>query len=94
VLSFSGTVVAASGTVIVSGTGSYTKDDKTWALTLSGVTWKEGDCYPSGGTVSMKSGPVTETLAFTADTATTGKATLSVGRLSQEIQLKPYGSCP
>ncbi|MBI5528362.1 MAG: hypothetical protein HY897_18685 [Deltaproteobacteria bacterium] len=92
--SFSGSVKKIGDTVTVSGAGEYTKEGKTWTVAAANVTWKAGDCYPSGGTVSLKTGPVAETITFDEQTPTTGEVTITIAGKSGTMTLEPYGECP
>ncbi len=94
VFNFAGSYVLSNKTATINGTGDYTKNAVIYAFTLNNVTWKVGDCYPNGGSVEIRINRLTETLAFNAQTPATGKATLTVGRKSQEVTLLAYGSCP
>lgn len=94
VFNFAGSYALTNKIATINGTGDYTKNAVMYAFTLNNVTWKVGECYPNGGSVEIKINRLTETLAFNAQTPTTGKATLTVGRKSQEVTLLAYGSCP
>jgi len=92
--SFSGSITKTGDTVTMSGTGEYTKEGKTWTVTAANVTWKVGDCYPSSGSVSLKTGPATETITFDEQTPSTGKVTITIAGKSGTMTLEPYGECP
>jgi hypothetical protein len=81
------TAVGAPGQITVDGTlvsGSNT-------VTMTGVLWKKGACYPSAGSISVTQGRVVTTYTFSSSTPSTGTVTTGRGRTAQ---LPAYGSCP
>jgi hypothetical protein len=63
-------------------------------LTIAGLTWNRGDCYPSAGTITVGVGALEQTVTFTRTTASTGEVTITFGRASTTETLPAYGSCP
>lgn len=84
-------VSSSGGTIVVSGMVS-TGDGA--ALTFNSVSWKPTDCYPSSGTLQIKSGVITETVTFDAASAATGDVTVTVGKRTVPRTLPAYGRCP
>jgi hypothetical protein len=82
----------APGVITIDGSLSVTSDATT-TYTFSALTWKVGECYPDGGSLSIKTGLVTMTVAFDATTPTTGNVTVTVGKKSVTEKLPTYGSC-
>jgi hypothetical protein len=78
-------VISLSG-MVASGEGAN--------LTFTAVTWKPTDCYPSSGTLQIKSGVITETITFDAATAATGDVTVTIGKRTIPRSLPAYGHCP
>jgi hypothetical protein len=94
---------SVSAALTVNGTGTDITIDGMVNTTRSGamttamfnaLDWGKGDCYPKSGTVGLTKGPISETVTFTAATATSGVVQVSVGRLMTTKTLPAYGSCP
>lgn len=85
-------VAGGTGTTTINGSVTVS-GDTTVSMSFNAVSWKVGDCYPSGGTLTTKKGLVTTVVTFTAATATTGTVTVQVGRKTSTQQLPAYGSC-
>lgn len=94
--------IPASGLTVV-GTvsaltlsGSCTVSDGTTSVTASfaSVHYTLGQCYPDGGSATFARGAVSETMTFTASSASTGQVSVSRGRRSFTLALPAYGSCP
>lgn len=88
------TVVGSATGMTIGGTLSTKKGDTASNLTFSAVLWRKADCYPSAGSVAVKSGLLSETITFTATTPTTGIAQVVIGRKTTTMTLPAYGACP
>ncbi len=86
------TVTGAVGSITLDGALSVMGDAAT-SLTFAGVLWKQGDCYPSAGTLTIKKATLTETITFSAASATTGQVTVTIGKKTVPGQLPAYGKC-
>jgi hypothetical protein len=86
------TFTGSTGVVTVDGNFSITTDTTT-TYTLAAVTWKVGDCYPNGGSLTIKTGLIAMTLTFDATTPTTGNVTVTIGKKSVTEKLPVYGTC-
>jgi len=86
------TVSGSAGAVTLSGPITNAADATT-TTTFSSVVWMDGACYPSSGTLVIVKDPLTETVTFTAGTATTGDVTITVGMATFPATLPTYGSC-
>ncbi len=82
------TGMTLTGNIIVSDGATST------AVTFTSVHYTLGQCYPDGGSVTLARGIVTETLTFTASSATTGQVTVRRGGRSFVFTLPAYGNCP
>jgi hypothetical protein len=76
------------------GNVSVVATDATTSLTLNNVAYVTGDCYPSGGSMAITKGNTSETITFSATSATTGKVTVTIGKRSFPSTLPAYGQCP
>jgi hypothetical protein len=85
------TVTGAPGQITLDG--ALGLGDAVSSYTFAGVVWKQGDCYPSAGTLTIKKGLLTETVTFTAATATTGVVSVTIGKKMVMGKLPAYGSC-
>jgi hypothetical protein len=86
------TFTGAAGVVTIDGAFSVVTDVAT-TYTFTALTWKVGDCYPNGGSLAIKTGLVTMSIAFDATTPTTGNVTVTVGKKSVTEKLPVYGTC-
>lgn len=82
-----------TGTTTLNGTVSTAGGDATTTMTFTNLTWKAGDCYPNGGTVTSKKGLVSTVITFEATTPTTGLVKVTVGRKTSTVALPAYGQC-
>jgi hypothetical protein len=89
-LSVTGT---AGGTITIDGSASSGAGDGANQMTFAQVTWKLGDCYPNGGTLTIKRGLITALVTFSATTPTTGLVTVKVGKKTTTQALPTYGIC-
>ncbi|MFO0551524.1 MAG: hypothetical protein U0271_24265 [Polyangiaceae bacterium] len=91
------TVTGAAGSFTIDGTATREEGSDTIALTYDGVKVEKAACWPSDGTVQVDTGAVSETLAFDADTATTGQATLTFAAGNKDVStcyaLPDHGEC-
>ena len=88
------TVTGTSNAVSIDGTTTVTKSGAGTNLTFNNVGWKKGDCYPSSGTLKVGRAALSQTVTFTTTTPSTGKVTVSTGRVTTSATLPAYGSCP
>ena len=86
------TATGATGTTTINGTVAITGDSNT-SMTYANLTWRLGDCYPNGGSVTSKKGLITTVITFDTNTPATGLVTVTVGRKSSRVPLPVYGSC-
>jgi hypothetical protein len=86
------TISGAASVITIDGNFSLTTDTTT-TYTFSALTWKTSECYPDGGSLAIKSGIITMTIAFDATTPTTGNVTVTVGKKSVTEKLPVYGTC-
>ena len=87
-------VVGSVGAMQIDGTATVVRGGATLMLTFTGVVWRQGDCYPSAGTLGVGSGRLVQTVTFSSASASSGVVTVSQGRASREATLPPYGDCP
>jgi len=83
---FTGTLTIAMGAFTVSGSGMVALGTTTTAVTISGVTFTQGKCLPSAGTVTL-AGPPMVTITFLATTPTDGKVQVQVGGAPSSTQM-------
>jgi len=88
------TIAGASQSFTMSGSVSYAQTDASESITLTNVVFMQGACYPSGGSITLTKGKISEVMTFTSSTPTTGKVTVSIGKLSYPSTLPTYGKCP
>ncbi len=88
------TVTGASTGFTFNGMLSLVASDATTNLTLNNVVYVTGDCYPSGGSMGVSKGKTSETIIFDAASASSGKVTVTIGKLSFPSTLPAYGQCP
>lgn len=88
------TVVGTSGAMQIDGSATVARDGTTTTLTFGGVVWALGDCYPSAGSMTVSSGRVTQSIAFTSATPSTGTVSITQGRTTRDATLPSYGTCP
>jgi hypothetical protein len=88
------TVTGTATDITFDGTTSATRAGAATAATFTAVDWGNGDCYPKSGTLKLTKSVITETMTFTAATASTGKVQVAVGRGMFTQTLPAYGSCP
>lgn len=88
------TVLGSAGAMQIDGTTTGSRDGATTSLAFTAVVWRTGDCYPSAGSMTVASGRVMQTVAFTSATPSTGTVTITQGRVSREATLPSYGTCP
>lgn len=87
-------LLADPSMLTVSGGLEVTRDALPTAIAFTSVVYQRGDCYPSGGSLSITSGMVSTTIAFDESTASTGVVTVTQGRRTSAEMLPAYGSCP
>lgn len=63
-------------------------------VSIEGLRWNRGDCYPSAGSITIGAGSLAQTVTFSAATASTGEVTVEFGRASTTEVLPAYGDCP
>jgi hypothetical protein len=85
-------VTGGTGTTTINGSVAITGDSTT-TMTFANLTWRRGDCYPNGGTVTSKKGLTTTVITFDANTPTTGLVKVTVGRKTSTVPLPVYGQC-
>lgn len=89
------TVSASLTSLIVSGTLTTQRIGGTaLMLTIAGLVWNRGDCYPSAGSITVGAGALEQTVTFASTTASTGVVTITFGRATTTETLPAYGSCP
>ncbi|MEI8254670.1 MAG: hypothetical protein WCJ30_03270, partial [Deltaproteobacteria bacterium] len=88
------TVVGATSAMTLTGGLAVSDGTTSTAVTFSSLHYTLGQCYPDGGSVTLARGTVTETITFSARSATTGEVTVSRGRRTFVFTLPRYGSCP
>lgn len=87
------TATGGTGTTTLNGSVAISGGDTSTTTTFSNLTWKAGDCYPNGGTVTSKKGLVSTVITFEATTPTTGLVKVTVGRKTSTVALPAYGQC-
>lgn len=102
-------VALTSGTSTVSGTASIgattgaftldatlttTRGGATTMVSVSGLVWLRGDCYPSAGSVTATTGRLVQSISFSSTTAMSGTVTVTEGPISATETLPAYGDCP
>jgi hypothetical protein len=80
-----GTTLGIDGTLVLGGMTS---------LDFDAVTWETGACYPGGGSLSVSTGPVTQTIVFDAASADSGAVIVRQGSRTRAATLPAYGACP
>jgi len=85
-------VAGSSGAVTFGGSVAISGDAST-SISFGSVLWKDGDCYPSSGAITVQKGAISESIAFSATTPTTGQVVVTVGKKSVPVSLPAYGSC-
>jgi hypothetical protein len=88
------TVTGATDSFTVSGTGTVTQSGSTTEITFNDMVVTKGECYATGGSMSITKGAITETITFSATTPDTGEVAITVGKRTTEMTLPAYGSCP
>lgn len=88
------TIAATTSNVTIDGTAALVEAGVTTQITFNHVVYVIGDCYPSGGTLTVRIGRVTETVTFSASSATSGVVTVQQGRQTSTKTLPAYGDCP
>jgi len=86
------TFTGSPGVITIDGNFSVGGDTST-TYTFTTLTWKVGDCYPNGGSLAIKSGLITMTVAFDSTTPTTGNVLVTIGKKSVTEKLPVYGTC-
>ncbi|MBI5481572.1 MAG: hypothetical protein HY906_22135 [Deltaproteobacteria bacterium] len=87
-------LVGAPGELTLSGTLTTAGEGRNASATLTDLHYVIGDCYPSGGTLSIASTRFTGTITFLATTPQDGQVVIGRGRLQTTVSLPAYGSCP
>lgn len=64
------------------------------SLDFAAVRWERDDCYPSGGALTVDTGPLAQTVTFDAETPLTGEVVVTQGPLVRTATLPAYGACP
>ncbi|MBU1218208.1 hypothetical protein KKF34_15455 [Myxococcota bacterium] len=93
-LSFQGALVVDQGSIYLSGSASYSKNTIVYELIITELVWEAGDCYPSGGEISIENGLLDKSITFTENTPQTGEAEITVRNTTDVIVLPAWGSCP
>ena len=75
------TLTATGGTVTLDGEGHLTTATLDTDFTLAGLTWSDGDCLPSAGSVAYQEGAMSVTITFYEDTPQTGVVGVKTGQL-------------
>ncbi len=88
------TVVGTSGAMEIDGTATVTREGTTTTLAFGSIVWALGDCYPSSGSMTVSSGRVSQSVAFTSATPSTGTVSITQGRTTRDATLPSYGTCP
>jgi hypothetical protein len=88
------TILGGSGTFTISGNIDAVQGSTTTAVTFASLSYRLGDCYPAGGSMTVTRASQTQKVTFDANTPTTGTVTVTVGRRSYPAQLPAYGNCP
>lgn len=88
------TIRAMPGSFTASGSATIVHGGATWSMTITGLVWVRGDCYPSAGSITIGSAALAQTLTFTAATASSGQVMVTQGRRTTTEQLPAYGECP
>jgi hypothetical protein len=88
------TINGANGSFTMNGPMTVSAGGSTTLLQLNNVAYQAGDCYPSGGSLTVTSGLITETITFTSASASSGVVTVMYARRSGTKTLPAYGSCP
>src|SRR5260370_41450870 len=88
------TVTGVTQSFTMNGPITVTQTDAATSLNLSNVLYKTGDCYPSGGSMTVTKTKISEKITFSASTATTGKGVVTIGTRSVPASLPSYGKSP
>jgi hypothetical protein len=84
-------VAGSAGAITINGVFAVS-GNATATYTFASLTWKLGDCYPSGGSLTVKT-VITVTITFDASTPMTGNVSVSVGSKMTTEKLPTYGVC-
>ena len=90
----SATIGATAGAFALDANLTSMRSGATTMITVSGLVWARGDCYPSAGTVSATTGRLVQSITFSSTTAMSGVVTVTEGRLTSSETLPAYGDCP
>ena len=85
--------ISGAGGAVTFGGSLSTSADSASSITFDAVVWNDGDCYPSAGSITVQKAIVTETIAFSAATATAGQVAVTVGKKTVTTTLPAYGTC-
>ena len=88
------TVNGAPTTLTMSGSLATSQGAASTSASAADVVYVLGDCYPSGGTMTLSGGRLAGTIAFLPTTPMDGRVQVSTERLTTTMALPAYGSCP
>lgn len=87
-------VTGAPASMSINGEIAVAEDSMITNLVFDALTYSTGDCYPSGGSLTIGVGAVSQTVTFSSATPATGEVTVEVGRRTSTSTLPAYGNCP
>ncbi len=89
------TVAASLVALTISGELTTQRTGGTGRMvSIEGLRWNRGDCYPSAGSITVGLGALAQTVTFGTATATSGVVTVEFGRATTTEVLPAYGDCP
>jgi hypothetical protein len=87
-LALSGVTVTNTETgTVIDGSGALTTESVDVTFTATAVTWKDGECHPSSGTLRYDDGTVDATIGFLPTTPADGIVTVTVGSFTTQAML-------
>lgn len=90
----SATIGATTGAFSLSADLTATRSGTTTSISIRGLVWTRGDCYPSAGTVTATTGRLVQSITFSAATAMSGTVSVTEGPFTTTQTLPAYGDCP
>jgi len=88
------TVDGSQGSLTISGSATIVEAGITSSVTFTNVNHVEGECYATAGSMTVKTGILTETLTFLSTTPMTGLVDVATGKKATTTTLPAYGDCP
>lgn len=88
------TVVGQPASFVLDGTTALTEGGRSTTLTFTQLHAAAGQCYADRGAMGVVKGSLTSSVAFNAQTPSTGVVQVTQGRRTFPATLPAYGSCP